>query len=222
MRQIASFVLILVPGAYLWWSGRRLIRRIDDPAFPELRFAGAQRLAFIIAVSVVLSWLLSTTLLVLKGTLLLFTVLVAGFPARRAIFEESWNLLGYLDHTVRLWASGLGLWILLALQPSLTRWAGAAALPTAIVLFIALLLYAHFNDRLLPQLLRAMPLDDPQLETRFRSLMSGARCAMPRLLRIDASGGRWVNAFALPSRKRPARGRRGFNKLVLENRPKFV
>lgn len=204
MRQIASFVLILVPAAYLWWSGRRLIRRIDDPAFPELRFAGAQRLVFIIAVSIAFSWLLDASVLVLKGALLLLALLIAGFPARRAIFEESWSLLAYLDHNLRVWASGLGLWLLLALQPSLTRWAGAAALPTAIFLFIALLIYSHFNDRLLPRFLRAVPLVDLELEDRFRSVMSGARCAMPRLLRIDAPGGRWVNAFALPSRKHPA------------------
>jgi hypothetical protein len=29
-------LLILTPAAYAWWSGRRILRSIDDPAFAEL------------------------------------------------------------------------------------------------------------------------------------------------------------------------------------------
>jgi heat shock protein HtpX len=168
-----------------------------------LRFADAQRLAFVIAVSIVLSWLVSGDFLILKAALLLLSLLVAGFPARRAIFDERWSLFAYLSHTLRLWASGLGLWLLLALQPTLIHASGALALPAAIVLFAVLLVYSHLNDRILPWCLRATRLDDPTLDEPFRAILHRARCADPRRLRTDAPGGRWVNAFALPSRRQP-------------------
>jgi Zn-dependent protease with chaperone function len=204
MRQIASILLTLVPAGYVWWSGRRLLRRIDDPAFPELRFADAQRLALVIAASVVAVLAVNGRFLALKLALLLLALVVAGFPARRAIFEESWSLPAYMAHNLRLWSSALGLWVLLALQPNLVRWSGEAALAAAIGLLVATLLYSHFNDRILPFLLRATKLESSELAASFQVVLSKARCPSPRLLRVDAPGGRWVNAYALPSRKAPA------------------
>ncbi|MHC4235810.1 MAG: M48 family metallopeptidase, partial [Planctomycetota bacterium] len=143
-------------------------------------------------------------LLVLKLAVLLLALVVAGFPARRAIFEESWSLSAYMAHNLRLWLSTLGLWVLLALQPTLVRWTGEAALAAAIGLLVVTLLYSHYNDRIMSVLLRAAKLDSPDLAACFQEMLSKARCRAPRLLRIDAPGGRWVNAYALPSRNQPA------------------
>jgi len=49
--QLFAAALALAPGAYGWWSGRRLAARPDDPALPELLLARTQRLVQMYAVS---------------------------------------------------------------------------------------------------------------------------------------------------------------------------
>ena len=39
MRALLSLVLALAPALYAAWGGRRLARRLDDPALPE-RYLG--------------------------------------------------------------------------------------------------------------------------------------------------------------------------------------
>lgn len=205
MRQLLSLTLSLVPAAYVWFSGRELIRRIDDPLFPELRFVKGQRMATVFAVTVVVAVLLSPGmgpgLLLLAG----LTALAANYPARRRILDESWGLASYLAHTSRVWIATLGVWLVLAFTPAILSWAGPdLALPLGAGLIVLVLAWGRAHAIIAPLLLGGRPLDRPGLETRFEEVLSRARCRRPRVYEVGASGGRWVNGFAVPSLFRPS------------------
>lgn len=204
MREALSFLLSVAPAAYLWWVGRRLMRRIDDPAFPELRFGRGQRLGIVIAVCFVSSLVLSIEYAALKITLAVLSLLVANYPARREIFGESWGLLGYLSYTLRFWLAMLGVWVLIAWMPMLIRWAGNYAIVAAVLLVALTSVWGHFSARTFAWIVGAEPLHDPDLKARFEEVMARAKCKEPRLLGLDTRGGFMVNAFALPAFERPA------------------
>ncbi len=204
MREVLSFLLSVLPAAYLWWVGRRLVRRIDDPAFPELRFARGQRLAIVIAVCLVSSLALSIDYAALKITLAVLGLLVANYPARREIFGESWGLFGYLSFMLRFWLAMLGVWVLIAWMPLAIRWAGDYAIAAAVTLVAVAFIWSHFNAETLARIAGTQPLNDPDLEGRFEEVLARAKCREPRLLKLDTRGGFMVNAFALPAFKRPA------------------
>ncbi len=204
MREALSFALCLLPASYVWWEGRRLVRRIDDPAFPELRFARAQRLAFVIAVGVVAGLVVSLQYFWLKLVLAVLGLLVANFPARRSIFGESWGLVAYLSFTLRFYLAALGVWILMLWIPLLIRGSGAAALPVALLLIASVILWGRLNHRIFPLIIGAGRLNDPQLGAAFDEVLKQARCKRPWTLRLDTGGGFWVNALALPSQHQPA------------------
>ncbi len=196
--------MAVAPAAYLWWMGRRLVRRIDDPAFPELRFARGQRLSIVIAVCFVSSLALSIEYAALKIVLAVLSLLVANYPARREIFGESWGLLAYLAFTLRFWLAILGVWLLIAWMPMLIGWAGDYAVLAAVTLIAVAIIWGHFNSRTFAWMAGARPLADPDLETRFEEVLARAKCKEPRTLRLDTRGGFMVNAFALPAFERPA------------------
>ncbi len=204
MREALSLTALLIPAAYRWWLGRQLVRRVADPAFPELRFAQGQRFLVVLAVSVAVGLVVSSAYPVLKIVFAVLAMLVAGFPARRKIFEETWSLPSYLWHTLRFWLALVGVWLLLALAPLLIQAAGPAGLPVAVGLAMVVLLWSHFNASVLPAILGAVELERPELDAGFAEVLSRARCGSPRLLRAGHPGGHWVNAFALPSLRRPA------------------
>ncbi|MGD2153183.1 MAG: M48 family metalloprotease [Gemmatimonadales bacterium] len=204
MREALSFLLSVAPAGYLWWVGQRLVRRIDDPAFPELRFARGQRLGIVIAVCLISSLALSIDYAVLKLTLAVLGLLVANYPARREIFGERWGLLGYLCFTLRFWLAMLGVWLLIAWMPMVIRWAGDYAVVVAVSLVATAVVWGHFNSRTFAWIAGAEPLVDPDLETRFEEILTRATCRKPRTLRLDTRGGFMVNAFALPAIERPA------------------
>ena len=46
-------LIVLVPGAVSWWSGKRLARLPDDPALPELLAAHGRRNAAVLFIAMV-------------------------------------------------------------------------------------------------------------------------------------------------------------------------
>ncbi len=203
VTETVSFLLAILPAGYVWWTGRRLVQRLDDPAFPELRFATSQRIGIVMVISVALSLAFSVAYATIKIALAILAVVAADFPTRRQIFDESWGLFGYLKHTSRFWLAMLGLCLLLALLPFFVYRAGSAAMPTAIFLTLVALLWSQFNAQIFPKLISAKPLESPELESRFAQILERARCRRPRLLRAEAPGGHWINAIALPSHFQP-------------------
>lgn len=180
------------------------MRRIDDPAFPELRFARGQRLGIVIAVCIVLGLALSIEYAALKLALLVLGLLIANYPARREIFGESWGLLGYLSFMLRFWSAMLGVWLLIAWMPMLIRWAGDYAVVAAVTLIALATIWGHFSAQTFAWITGTGPLGDPDLEVQLDEVLARAECREPRILRLDTRGGFMVNAFALPAFRRPA------------------
>ena len=75
LKELLSFLLTLLPAAFVWWQGRALLRRIDDPAFPEMRFARGQRTAIVAGVCIAVSLVLSLEHAALKLALAVLGVL---------------------------------------------------------------------------------------------------------------------------------------------------
>jgi Zn-dependent protease with chaperone function len=130
--------------------------------------------------------------------------LVAGYPARRLILEETWGLPGYLNHAIRFWTAMLGAWFLLAATPAIVHRAGTAALPLAAVLIALVFAWGRAQALAFPWILRARPLRRPELAARFDGILARARCRRPRVYEAAARGGRWLNGIAVPSLLRPS------------------
>lgn len=199
-----SVAILAVPALVRWLQGRRLVRQIDDPAFPELRLNANHRLTVVVGVSLVLGLLVSPRLASFKIFLAILALFAADHSSRRIIFNESRGLAGYLAHSMRFTVAMFGIWILLALNPALVTAAGSAGVTTAILLALTCLLWVHLGGHVFPALLRATPLDRPDLHPEFEKILNRSRCPRPAVLQADAPGGYWINAFAIPSHYRPA------------------
>ncbi len=202
--EALSLALVLLPAAFSWWSGRRLLRKLDDPLFPELYFASTQRQAQVLGACVALGLFASHRLAVPKILLLLLTYAIASFPFRRVAFAETWSLGAYLSHSARFFLAFFGPISFLALLPGLvlTAWEQLGtepAIAAAVLLGGASLAWQGLNARIFSELLCAVPLDLPWLTESFARVLSRARCPEPRVVRAGPAGGNWVNAFALPS-----------------------
>lgn len=204
MRYTFSIVVALAPAGYIWWNGRQLVRRMDDPAFPELRFTIGQRSATAFAVGAVIAALIAPEIGPAVMLVAALGALAAGYPARRLIFEESWGLPGYLNHAIRFWTAMLGAWFVLAATPAIIHRAGTTALPLAAVLITLVFAWGRIQALVFPWILRARPLRRPDLSARFDEILARARCRRPRIYEAAAPGGRWLNGIAVPSLFRPS------------------
>lgn len=199
-----SVAILAVPALVRWLQGRRLVGQLDDPAFPELRLNANHRLAIVVGVSLVLGLLVSPRLAAFKILLAILALFAADHSSRRIIFNESRGLAAYLAHSMRFTVAMFGIWILLALTPALVTAAGSAGVATAILLAMTCVLWVHLGGHVFPALLRATPLDRPDLRPEFDKILDRSRCPRPAVVQADAPGGYWVNAFAIPSHYRPA------------------
>lgn len=199
-RTTALLCLCIVPAAMRWWSARTVIPRLDDPLLPERLAAHRRRNLFglwfvMVAVAVVGSFrdLLWTMPLVVGGRL------VAGYPIRRALYDERWSFATYATTMFRLWLAVAGFWLSLAAAPLVAASAGSldwlVALAGAAVLFC-------WNDRyadVFRRLVRSQPLPDGPLLARFHALAEASRAKRPRFELVDFRGGAIANALALSS-----------------------
>ena len=92
LSETLSLLMLAVPAVARFGLGRRLVTRLDDPAFPELRVAAGHRVTMIAAVCFPVGMLLGSSFLALKTVAALGAILVADYPARRAMFGETWGL----------------------------------------------------------------------------------------------------------------------------------
>lgn len=208
LAEALSFLLALIPAGYALWRGARLMRHVDDPAFPELLQAGRRWGVFVLIFCGVGIVTIGARYAALKIALALLAFIIASYPARRRIYEESWSLAAYLRHSIRLWVAFLGQWILLALLPTLIRsaegWAPGSGAVVAAALVVAALAWVHFNARVFAAILGARPLDRADLWPRFERVLARADCRRPRVLWLETHGGRWANALAVPGADQPA------------------
>jgi Zn-dependent protease with chaperone function len=199
MRAALALGLAVLPGLYAWLWGRRLARLSADPALPERYLGHRIRVAQIAAVAAAVLLMLLRPHWVWAIPALFLAVQAGGFPSRRAILGESWGLRTYLGHVLRLTTAGLGFWLLLAFTPAFIPDFGPARWPMAVVLAAILLAWQARHAEAFLSLTRAAPLDRPDLAPRLVEVAGRSRADPPRLRRVGAPGGRWANAFALPS-----------------------
>src|SRR5574337_820218 len=196
-----AVALVLLPGFSAWWMGRRLARLRDDPALPERLFEYNSRLVQVTIIAIVLPYFLTPRYAPWVMLLAIAGRLVGGFPARKAVFEEEWGLVSYLAHTIRFSVARMGFWVLLALGPAIVHMLPSAHWGIPVLFTILLLVWDNRSTEVFLALVGASPLQRPDLEPRFAAVLERARVGAPRLYRAGPRGGRWVNAFAFPSRR---------------------
>jgi Zn-dependent protease with chaperone function len=198
--------IALVPGTVSWFLGQRLIRRISDPALPELIAGHRRRIGGIFgAAMAVLSCAAVLSggpfgVLIVAGFFICYGgLLAAAYPLRRALYDETWSFLAYFLFYPRRIVGVFGFWITLSSLPMLVAFAGEHdwlyALPIGIVL-------AVWNRRYADALrwsFRSEPLPEGDLLAGCRALAE--KCELPhvRFERIPLGGGVIANALALPS-----------------------
>lgn len=203
MRAALALVLALLPGLYAWWGGRRLVRLSADPALPERYLGHRLRVAQAAGVVFAILLLLLRPHWIWASPVLGAAVLAGGFPARRAILGENWRFAAYAGHVLRIATAGLGFWVLLALTPTVIPDLGPTRWPTALVMAVVLVLWHDRYAEAFLALSRARALQRPDLAARLGVIAARTRVPPPQLRRVGAPGGRWANAFALPSMRRP-------------------
>jgi hypothetical protein len=182
-------LIALLPGLLSWWSGTQLARSLDDPVLPERFMAHQRRNGMLLAAAFVASAIVEPRALPWNGPLLFSTVLAAGYPARRAIYGETWSFTAYLSFFHRLTIGVLGVWMVLAAIPAVGAMAGRfdwIAGAAAAGLVIA---WDRHYSRVLRYLLRCQPLEDGPLLARCRQLATKCPLPVPEFLRADLHGG---------------------------------
>jgi Zn-dependent protease with chaperone function len=202
MRAWLALLFAAGPGAYLLLRGRTLLARRDDPALPERFFAYRRQVGTAVAFGLALLLTLAWDQAAWAMPLLLLGAAAGGFPVRRALFEESWGLVSYLAHVIRFTAATSGLWIAVALVPGPIAAAGPQWTLAAGATLAVLLAWSLTYNSIFVRLLGARALSRGDLDERLAAVESRARVAPPRRMEAGPAGGRWANAFALPSTKR--------------------
>ena len=208
MSILLAALAAITPGLYAWFSGRKLIAALDDPAFADLHFARSRHIGVVTIVAIVLAssvgglqvwWTIPVTVLAL---------LAGAWPARRVLFQETWSFASYLRFSLAAIVGMAGFWILLVSAPLLildlgrtdVRLGAAAAVVIAVVLAAISFDYPRFWLALH----RAGALARPELDERFEAILEKASCVRPTVHRFGVPGGHIMNAFALPATRSPA------------------
>lgn len=200
VRTAVLLVLCLLPGAMRWWSAKSLIPLLNDPVLPERLAAHRRRnligLWFALVAVVVLGGIrdLIWTLPVIVGGRL-----VAGYPLRRALFDERWSFTTYAVTMLRLCLAVAGFWLLLAAAPLVAGAAGSLDWLVALSLAGLLFIWNGRNAEVFRWLVRAQPFPDGPLLARFRAVAAASRAQQPRFELVDFRGGAIANALALAS-----------------------
>jgi Zn-dependent protease with chaperone function len=199
--RVAAAAAALGPGLLAWWWGRRLLP--DDPALPERLQSYRERLTWAGLVAGVVAGFVASigaaSLLWWFLPILTGGLLVGNFPHRRRVYEETWGFPAYLSHAARAAIALAGFWLLLATAPLIVDAAGRARWPAAVALAALLFGWSAGYAAVFFRLVRAAPLDRPDLDARFAPVLAGASVAPPRLYRAGPREGRWVNAFGFAS-----------------------
>ena len=206
VAYLVVVAIALVPGAISWFLGYRLIRRISDPALPELLAGHRRRVGAIFAVSMTLlscAAVLSNgpvAVLIIAGFLISYGgLLAAAYPLRRALYDETWSFLAYFLFYPRSIVGVFGFWITLSAFPMLVAFAGESDWLYAVPLGIALAIWNRRYADVLRWSLRSELLPEGDLLAGCRALAE--KCELPhvRFERIPLGGGVIANALALPS-----------------------
>jgi Zn-dependent protease with chaperone function len=194
-----SFIVlaaVLASGVFYWWSGRHLVRRPDDPALPERILIRQQHAMLVLVLSCVLLMYAAGMSFWLAFVGLLVASWIGDYPSRRVVFDETWTLGAYLRWHARFTTGYLGFWFGVLAAPSIIQAAGAWRWPVAGTLAAVLGVWGHHYSAVLLWIVRARPLAAAEA---WVPILERSQAPPPRLLAMPVPGGRFVNAFALPS-----------------------
>src|SRR4051794_29296415 len=96
---LLTAIVVVAPALYAWWSGRQLVRSLDDPALPERLQSRMQRIAQVTAIDIVLLVFLPTSA-VIGVPLMLLALLASRYPLRRAVYDETWSFAAFIRYGV--------------------------------------------------------------------------------------------------------------------------
>ena len=192
-------ILAIVPAIVSWLAGRSLARDVEDRSLPERLLSHQRRNSVTMGVAAGTIAMIAPAALLWAAPLLFTTLLLAGYPLRRALFEETWSVGSYLSFFHRLTLGIFGFWILLAALPFLAALAGPLDWLAGAVLSAVLIVWERHYARVLRACLRATPLEDGPIRDRCRALAQAFGQPQPEFLRVDLRGGTVANALALPS-----------------------
>jgi heat shock protein HtpX len=193
----------LVPAALHWWWTRSVADPAASAVLPERHLAIVQRVSFVTMLCMIAIifgagwqavWILPLQFVALSAS---------THRTRRAMLGETWSFRSYLSWRTRFHAGMFGLWWVVALaplviaqaNPPVTWWLTGLAIATALA-------WHHWSGRVLLWLLRASPLQRPDLDALFQPVFAAARVPAPALWRAGSEGGVLANAFALITRDR--------------------
>jgi Zn-dependent protease with chaperone function len=138
--------------------------------------------------------------------------LIGGFPFRRTLYSESWNVADYVGFALASIVGTAGFWLLLGFTPALIiaiarGWIASQPLTAAVVLGIlfgaALLAWERWYTNGWLAMHRATPLARPDLQPALDDIIRRSKVRHPGIYRYGARGSYAMNAFALPSRRTP-------------------
>jgi Zn-dependent protease with chaperone function len=206
LAYLVVVAIALVPGAISWFLGYRLIRRISDPAFPELLAGHRRRIGVVFSGGMALlscAAVLSggaVAILIIVGFLISYGgLLAAAYPLRRTLYDETWSFLAYFVFYPRSIVGVFGFWLTLASLPIIVAFSGEHdwiyALPLGLVLVVWNIRYAD----VLRWCLRSQPLPEGDLLSGCRALAHTCDLPNVRFEYIPLGGGVIANALALPS-----------------------
>ena len=95
-------ILAVVPAIVSWLAGRSLARDVEDRSLPERLLSHQRRNSVTMGVAAGTIAMIAPAALLWAAPLLFTTLLLAGYPLRRALFEETWSVGSYLSFFHRL------------------------------------------------------------------------------------------------------------------------
>lgn len=198
--EVALPLLVaLVPGVIAWWTGRRILRAVSEPALAE-RWKKRQGLVVATCVYALIALNFLTDAWLAHAALTVLLTLTLGFGARKRLFDERWSVLAYLGQVLRIQLGLAGFFLLTAFAPMAMATAPEdLEVPLGTALLIALLLASRFGHALSRWILGAQPLQDEDLRAELDRVLERAETPGPvTVLEAGHPGGRWVNAMAMP------------------------
>jgi Zn-dependent protease with chaperone function len=205
MSAILAAVIAVFPAAFAMWSGRQILALSDYSTVPERLLSNRTRNGFVTGLCGALLGAIAFRQLPWALALLVLTRMGASYSFRKQLHHESWGFGSYFSFFARLVLAAFGFWLLLAMTPWLVSKAEPNHWAVAGVFAIVLLAWNEGYGIVFRTVLRARPVDDPEIVARFEEMR--ARCTgLPNvsLEQVDLRGGAFSNAVALPSIWRPA------------------
>ena len=197
-------IAAVLPGFAAWWTGRAVVRHLNDPALPELLFARRQRLTTATAAGLAAIVVIGSEYAFWAIPLMVLALPVGGYSLRRALGDDTSGVVVHTSRHIKALVGSLGFWILLAWTPQIVFATDPRYRLAMLALVPILLAWDHWYHSVWLLLHDAEPLVDDVLAARLAAIDARAGIAAPRLYRIGLPGMKYVNALALPSAREPS------------------